>query len=155
MEGWSLYAENPLISDDTDVYDGRPLKKYGMLKWQVSKDDNQENDKMIVEVEIAHGWKRLSPTAVPWTRVPDLTSYLGWVCSVLFAFQEFFFLGSPVFHPLGKPALENPVHRKSPRRSIDANVSAFSDLASSKNDRRHRTSLHRNEKGRSYQVIRR
>ena len=154
MEGWSLYAENPLISDDTDVYDGRPLKKYGMLKWQVSKDDNQENDKMIVELEIAHGWKRLSPTAVPWTRVPDLTSYLGWVCSVLFAFQGFV-LGSPVLLPPRKPALENPVERKSPRRSIDADVSALSDLASSKTDRRHRTPLHRNEKRRSYQVIRR
>ena len=55
LEGWGLYAENPLISDDTDVYDGRPLKKYGMLKWQVGNDDNQEKDKMIVEVEIAHG----------------------------------------------------------------------------------------------------
>ena len=55
MEGWGLYAENPLISHDTDVYDGRPLKKYGMLKWQVGNDDNQAKDKMIVEVEIAHG----------------------------------------------------------------------------------------------------
>ena len=36
LEGWGLYAENPLISDDTDVYDGEPMKKYGMLKWQVS-----------------------------------------------------------------------------------------------------------------------
>ena len=35
LEGWGLYAENPLISDDTDVYVGRPMKKYGMLKWQV------------------------------------------------------------------------------------------------------------------------
>ncbi|KAL9986426.1 hypothetical protein ACROYT_G000573 [Oculina patagonica] len=34
LEGWGLYAENPLISDDTDVYDGEPMKKYGMLKWQ-------------------------------------------------------------------------------------------------------------------------
>jgi len=37
LEGWGLYAENPLISDDTDVYDGEPMKKYGMLKWQVGK----------------------------------------------------------------------------------------------------------------------
>ena len=37
LEGWALYAENPLISDDTDVYDGEPMKKYGMLKWQVSE----------------------------------------------------------------------------------------------------------------------
>ncbi|KAL9986429.1 hypothetical protein ACROYT_G000576 [Oculina patagonica] len=35
IEGWALYAENPLISDDTDVYDGEPMKKYGMLKWQI------------------------------------------------------------------------------------------------------------------------
>lgn len=35
LEGWALYAENPLISDYTDVYDGEPMKKYGMLKWQV------------------------------------------------------------------------------------------------------------------------
>lgn len=35
LEGWALYAENPLISDYTDVYDGEPMKKYGMLKWQI------------------------------------------------------------------------------------------------------------------------
>jgi len=34
-EGWALYAENPLISDDTDVYDNEPMRKYGMLKWQI------------------------------------------------------------------------------------------------------------------------
>ena len=32
-----LGFENPLISDDTDVYDGEPMKKYGMLKWQVGQ----------------------------------------------------------------------------------------------------------------------
>ena len=26
-EGWGLYAENPLISDDTDVYDEEPMRK--------------------------------------------------------------------------------------------------------------------------------
>ena len=36
LEGWALYAENPLVAKDTDVYDGQPMKKYGMLKWQVS-----------------------------------------------------------------------------------------------------------------------
>jgi len=41
LEGWGLYAENPLISDDTDVYDGKPMKKYGMLKWQVSELKNR------------------------------------------------------------------------------------------------------------------
>ena len=34
-EGWGLYSENPLIGQDTDTYEGRPLAKYGMLKWQV------------------------------------------------------------------------------------------------------------------------
>ena len=34
-EGWALYAEKPVTSDDTDTYDGYPLEKYGMLKWQV------------------------------------------------------------------------------------------------------------------------
>ena len=35
-EGWDLCAENPLIGEDTDVYEDEPLQKYGMLKWQVS-----------------------------------------------------------------------------------------------------------------------
>ena len=34
-EGWALYAENPLISEDTDTYEDEPLQKYGMLQWQV------------------------------------------------------------------------------------------------------------------------
>jgi hypothetical protein len=34
-EGWGLYSENPLISDDTDTYKDSLLQKYGMLKWQV------------------------------------------------------------------------------------------------------------------------
>ncbi|EDO28640.1 predicted protein [Nematostella vectensis] len=34
-EGWGLYAENPLVGEDTNVYDGIPLEKYGMLKWQI------------------------------------------------------------------------------------------------------------------------
>ncbi|XP_031569347.1 uncharacterized protein LOC116303878, partial [Actinia tenebrosa] len=33
-EGWGLYSENPLISDDTDTYEENLLQKYGMLKWQ-------------------------------------------------------------------------------------------------------------------------
>ena len=37
IEGWALYAENPLTSDDTDVYDNEPMQKYGMLKGQVSR----------------------------------------------------------------------------------------------------------------------
>ena len=35
-EGWALYAENPLIAHDTDVYEDEPLYKYGMLKSQAS-----------------------------------------------------------------------------------------------------------------------
>ena len=34
-EGWALYAENPLLAYDTDVYQDNPLQKYGMLKWQI------------------------------------------------------------------------------------------------------------------------
>lgn len=34
-EGWALYAEKPVISEDTDTYDGYPLQKYGMLQWQI------------------------------------------------------------------------------------------------------------------------
>ena len=35
-EGWGLYSENPIISDDTDTYNENLLQKFGMLKWQVS-----------------------------------------------------------------------------------------------------------------------
>ncbi|KXJ27498.1 uncharacterized protein LOC110235879 [Exaiptasia diaphana] len=35
VEGWGLYAENPLISEGTKVYDNEPLYRYGMLKWQI------------------------------------------------------------------------------------------------------------------------
>lgn len=34
-EGWALYAENPLVAKETDVYNDNPLRRYGMLKWQV------------------------------------------------------------------------------------------------------------------------
>ena len=34
-EGWALYAENPLLGLETDVYKNNPLQKYGMLKWQI------------------------------------------------------------------------------------------------------------------------
>ncbi|KAL9986423.1 hypothetical protein ACROYT_G000570 [Oculina patagonica] len=34
-EGWGLYAENPLIAQDTDVYENQPMQKFGMLKGQV------------------------------------------------------------------------------------------------------------------------
>jgi len=35
-EGWALYAENPLIPENTSAYQVDPISKYGMLKWQVS-----------------------------------------------------------------------------------------------------------------------
>ncbi|KAK3744963.1 hypothetical protein QZH41_008490, partial [Actinostola sp. cb2023] len=35
VEGWALYSENPVMSDDTDTYKDNLLQKYGMLKWQV------------------------------------------------------------------------------------------------------------------------
>lgn len=35
VEGWALYAENPLISNDTDIYKSHPMYKYGMLKAQI------------------------------------------------------------------------------------------------------------------------
>lgn len=34
-EGWALYAENPLIAEETDTYDNDPLQLFGMLKWQI------------------------------------------------------------------------------------------------------------------------
>ena len=36
-EGWALYAENPLIAEDTDAYKYEPMQKFGMLKWQVRR----------------------------------------------------------------------------------------------------------------------
>lgn len=36
-EGWALYAENPLIAEDTDTYKNEPMQKFGMLKWQVMR----------------------------------------------------------------------------------------------------------------------
>ena len=33
-EGWALYAENPLIAQQTDTYNGEEMQKFGMLKWQ-------------------------------------------------------------------------------------------------------------------------
>jgi len=34
VEGWALYSENPLLSDDVDLYKDNMLQKYGMFKWQ-------------------------------------------------------------------------------------------------------------------------
>ena len=30
-----MYAERPLIADDTDTYKNEPIQKYGMMNWQV------------------------------------------------------------------------------------------------------------------------
>ncbi|EDO47486.1 predicted protein [Nematostella vectensis] len=35
QEGWALYAENPILSHDTNLYEDNVLQRYGMLKWQV------------------------------------------------------------------------------------------------------------------------
>ena len=34
-EGWALYAENPLLAQETDIYKNNLIQKYGMLKWQI------------------------------------------------------------------------------------------------------------------------
>ncbi|XP_028402716.1 uncharacterized protein LOC114525533 [Dendronephthya gigantea] len=34
-EGWALYAETPLVSENTDTYHGHPLEEYGMLQWEI------------------------------------------------------------------------------------------------------------------------
>ena len=34
-EGWGLYAENPVIAQDTDTYKEAPMQRFGMLKWQI------------------------------------------------------------------------------------------------------------------------
>ena len=34
-EGWGLYSENPVIAEDTNTYEGYPMQRFGMLKWQV------------------------------------------------------------------------------------------------------------------------
>ena len=36
QEGWALYAENPVLSDDVKLYEENILQRYGMYKWQVS-----------------------------------------------------------------------------------------------------------------------
>jgi hypothetical protein len=35
--GWALYAESPLIAEDTNTYDNEPMQKYGMLQMQVAE----------------------------------------------------------------------------------------------------------------------
>ncbi|XP_015757731.1 PREDICTED: uncharacterized protein LOC107337124 [Acropora digitifera] len=35
QEGWALYAESPLLSYDSDLYENNFLQRFGMLKWQV------------------------------------------------------------------------------------------------------------------------
>ncbi|XP_065654037.1 uncharacterized protein LOC100201250 [Hydra vulgaris] len=34
-EGWALYAENPLLAQETTYYQSNPLQEYGMVKWQI------------------------------------------------------------------------------------------------------------------------
>lgn len=49
-EGWALYAENPLIARDTNVYEKEPLQKYGMLKWQVCAGKKFELSTFVIAV---------------------------------------------------------------------------------------------------------
>lgn len=49
-EGWALYAENPLIARDTNVYEKEPLQKYGMLKWQVCTGKKFELSTFVIAV---------------------------------------------------------------------------------------------------------
>ena len=37
VEGWAMYAESPLVGSDTDLYEDKPLYKYGMLTSVVRK----------------------------------------------------------------------------------------------------------------------
>ena len=30
-----MYAESPLTDEDMNIYEDHPMKKYGMLQWQV------------------------------------------------------------------------------------------------------------------------
>lgn len=34
-EGWGLYAENPLLPEDLELYKDNKLEEFGMTKWQV------------------------------------------------------------------------------------------------------------------------
>ena len=47
-EGWALYAENPLIAEDTDTYKYEPMQKFGMLKWQVRKECTNLNYRSFI-----------------------------------------------------------------------------------------------------------
>lgn len=57
QEGWAVYAESPLIAKDTDAYKGRPLLKYGNLKWQVMKCVSVFTLQLVLLAGIA--WPRL------------------------------------------------------------------------------------------------
>ena len=35
-EGWGLYAENPLLPIDLNLYKDNKMELFGMVKWQVS-----------------------------------------------------------------------------------------------------------------------
>lgn len=55
-EGWALYAENPLIARDTNVYEKEPLQKYGMLKWQVCAGKKFELSTFVIAVVFGFGF---------------------------------------------------------------------------------------------------
>ena len=47
-EGWALYAENPLIAEDTDTYKYEPMQKFGMLKWQVRRESTNLDYRSLI-----------------------------------------------------------------------------------------------------------
>lgn len=47
-EGWALYAENPLIAEDTDTYKYEPMQKFGMLKWQVRRESTNLDHRSLI-----------------------------------------------------------------------------------------------------------
>ena len=55
-EGWALYAEIPLIAQETDVYDNEPFQKYSMLKWQVGGEDMEDNTRQCGDVNLNFEW---------------------------------------------------------------------------------------------------
>ena len=60
-EGWALYAENPLIAEDTDTYLKEPMQKFGMLQWQVN---TKNSSSFLGSVHIYRGFKETGFEAI-------------------------------------------------------------------------------------------
>ena len=50
IEGWALYAENPVLSDDVMLYENNMLQKLGMYKWQVCLQGNINSSSELVRL---------------------------------------------------------------------------------------------------------